>query len=175
MKHRSVLFFVSRALALATAMLVPALPATAQYYGRGGGENSASFSLSEAEQFGKSYTVISGRYGRFFVPQFEASIGLELWRGNSPSVYKIVPELRYVSAIGQTFKPYAALFLSRTMYSNEVSSHNTYGARGGMYYVLDNSTYVGVGLVHERQESCERAVMSDCKQTNPEITLHFRF
>ncbi len=163
-----------RTLVLAAALLGLALPATAQYYGRAG-DSSVAFSLGEADQFGKDYTVISGRYGRFFVPQFEASIGVEFWRGGSPSVTKIVPELRYVSATGQTFKPYVAGFISRTFYSNNVSSHNSYGARGGLYYTLDNNTYLGFGLVHERQESCDRAVMTDCTQTNPEVTLHFRF
>lgn len=166
--------FSSRTLFLATVLLVSALPAAAQYHGRAG-DSSVSFSLGEADQFGKDYTVISGRFGRFFVPQFEASIGVELWRGGSPSATKIVPELRYVSAAGQTFKPYVAGFLSRTFYSNNVSSHNSYGARGGLYYTLDSNTYLGFGLVHERQESCNRAVMTDCRQTNPEVTLHFRF
>lgn len=160
--------------ALTLLLGLSALPATAQYRGPGS-ETSASFSLGTGDQFGKDYTVLSGRYGKFFVEQFEASIGLELWRGSSPSIYKIIPELRYVSATGQTFKPYAAAFLSRTIYSNDVSSHNSYGVRGGMYYVLDRSTYIGAGLVHERQESCDRAVMTDCNQTRPEVTLHFRF
>ena len=160
--------------ALAMLMCLAALPATAQYRGPGS-EASASFSLGTGEQFDKNYTVLSGRYGKFFVDQFEASIGLELWRGSSPSIYKIIPELRYVSAAGQTFKPYGAAFLSRTIYSNDVSSHNSYGVRGGLYYVIDRSAYIGAGLVHERQESCDRAVMTDCNQTRPEVTLHFRF
>ncbi len=173
MHERSTL--ISRGvLALAALLSLAALPAAAQYNGPGS-QTSASFSLGTADQFGKDYTVLSGRYGRFFVEQFEASIGVELWRGSSPSVYKIIPELRYVSATGQSFKPYAAAFLSRTFYSNDVSSHNSYGVRGGLYYALDRSAYVGAGLVHERQESCDRAVMTDCNQTRPEITLHFRF
>lgn len=163
-----------RVMALAAVLSLAALPATAQYSGYGS-QTSASFSLGTAEQFGRDYTVLSGRYGRFFVEQFEASIGLELWRGSSPGVYKIIPELRYVSASGQSFKPYAGVFLSRTFYSNHVSSHNSYGVRGGLYYVLDRSTYLGAGLVHERQESCDRAVMTDCHETRPEVTLHFRF
>ena len=160
--------------ALAILMCLSAQSAMAQYRGPGS-ETSASFSLGTGEQFGKDYTVLSGRYGKFFVEQFEASIGLELWRGSSPSIYKIIPELRYVSATGQSFKPYAAAFLSRTFYSNDVSSHNSYGVRGGLYYALDRSAYIGAGLVHERQESCDRAVMTDCNQTRPEVTLHFRF
>ena len=172
MKNRSATF--CRVLALATGMFMLALPATAQYAGPGS-QTSASLSLATAKQFDRDYTVISGRYGRFFTDSFEASIGLELWRGNDPEIYKVIPELRYVSPTGQTFKPYAALFLTRTFYSNTVSSHNSFGVRGGVYYVLDSSAYLGLGLAAERLESCDRAVLRDCNYVYPEITLHFRF
>lgn len=163
-----------RALALATGMFMLALPAAAQYYGQSG-QSSASLSLASSKQFDRDYTVISGRYGKFFVDNFEASLGLELWRGNSPEIYKVVPELRYVSPTGQTFKPYAALFLARTFYSNTVSSHNSFGVRGGMYYAIDRNSYFGLGLVGERVESCDRSALRDCDYVYPEITLHFRF
>lgn len=163
-----------RALALVAGMFTLALPAAAQYYG-GGGQTSASLSLATAKQFDRDYTVISGRYGKFFVDNFEGSLGLELWRGNSPEIYKLIPELRYVSPTGQSFKPYAALFLARTFYSNTVSSHNSFGVRGGMYYVIDRNSYVGLGLVGERLESCDRSVLRDCDHVYPEFTLHFRF
>lgn len=166
--------FFCRALALVTGMFMLALPATAQYAGPGS-QTSASLSLANGQQFDKDYTVIGGRYGRFFTESFEASIGVELWRGNSPEIYKVIPELRYVSPTGQTFKPYAALFVARTFYSNTVSSHNSFGVRGGVYYVIDRSAYVGVGLVHERLESCDRSVLRDCDYLQPEVTLHFRF
>ena len=163
-----------RALALATGVFMLALPAAAQYYG-GVGSSSASLSLATAQQFGRDYTVVSGRYGRFFVDNFEASLGLELWRGNSPEIYKIIPELRYVSPTGQTFKPYAALFLTRTFYSSTVSSHGSFGARLGMYYVIDRSASLGFGLVNERLDSCDQAVLKDCQYFYPEVTLQFRF
>lgn len=172
MSKRSTLF--RRALALAAALFVLAQPAAAQYSG-GGGETSASLSLATSKQFDRNYTVISGRYGRFFTNSFEASLGLELWRGNDPEIYKLIPELRYVSPTGESFKPYAALFVTRTFYANTVASHNSFGVRGGMYYVIDRGAYLGVGLAAERLESCDRSVLRDCDYVYPEITLHFRF
>jgi len=172
MTNRSNMF--CRVLALATGMLMLAQPAAAQY-DQQSGQTSASLSLATAKQFDRDYTVISGRYGRFFTDSFEASLGLELWRGNDPEIYKIIPELRYVSPTGQTFKPYAALFLTRTFYANTVASHNSFGVRGGMYYVIDRSAYLGLGLAAERLESCDRSVLRDCDYVYPEITLHFRF
>lgn len=172
MTNRSTM--LCRALALATGMLMLALPAAAQYSGQSG-QSSASLSLASGKQFDRDYTVISGRYGRFFVDNFEASLGLELWRGNDPEIYKIIPELRYVSPTGETFKPYAALFLTRTFYANTVASHNSFGVRAGMYYVIDRSASIGLGLVHERLESCDRTVLKDCQYLYPELTLQFRF
>ncbi|MDH5205940.1 MAG: hypothetical protein OEY75_01035 [Hylemonella sp.] len=162
-----------RALALAAGFFMVSAPAMAQVYGPG--TSSASLSLGVAKQFGQDYTVISGRYGSFFVDEFEASLGLEVWRGHEPEIYKLIPELRYVSSSGQTFKPYVALFLMRSFYSHTVDSHNSFGARAGVYYVLNSSAYVGVGMVHERQESCDGAGLRECQYYYPEMTLHFRF
>ena len=96
-------------------------------------------------------------------------------RGNSPEIYKIIPELRYVGRGGQSFRPYAALFLTRTFYSSTVSSHGSFGVRAGMYYALDRSSSVGLGLVNERLDSCDQAVFKDCQYFYPEVTLQFRF
>lgn len=151
-------------------------PAAAQYYYQPrGGNTAASLSLAVNQQFGRDYTVIYGRFGGVFAYDFEATLGVEVWRGNSPEIYKLVPEIRYVSGAGQTFKPYAALFVTRTYYSNTIPSHNSFGVRGGLYYVLNPSAYIGAGLVHERLESCDPALLKDCSYLYPELTLHFRF
>lgn len=171
MNHGTTFFF--RGLALCASLLLPLTPAAAQPYG--GGSTSASLSLGGAQQFGQDYTVIAGRYGTFFVDEFEATLGVEIWRGPAPEIYKLVPELRYVSATGQTFKPYLSLFLARAFYSEIVASHNSFGMRGGLYYVLNPSAYVGAGLSYERLESCDASVFRDCSYLYPELTLHFRF
>ena len=171
MKIRATLFI--RALALAAGVFMLASPVAAQYFADDG-KSSASLSLATAKQFDRDYTVLSGRYGRFFVDEFEASIGLELWRGHTPEIYKIIPELRYVSSRGGMFKPYGAVFLTRTFYSSTVTNHNSFGVRGGMYYELNPRAYLGLGLVHERLESCDQAVLKDCHYLYPELTLHFR-
>jgi hypothetical protein len=161
-------------LAVLVAAMLPVLPASAQYYGSGN-SSVASFSLGTGSQFGQDYTVIAGRYGRTFASDFEATLGLELWRGSSPDIYKITPELRYVPSSGQTFKPYAGLFYSRSFYSNSISNQGSFGVRGGMYYVINPSAYLGLGLVYERMESCDTNVFTKCSDTTPEVSLRFLF
>lgn len=139
------------------------------------GESSVALSIGSGQQLGRDYTVINGRYGYFFVKEFEASMALELWRGNSPEIYKIIPELRYIYSAPQTVKPYAALFVGFTNFSGAVADRTTYGAKAGVYLKLNPSAYLGLGLVHERIESCDSATYSNCQYTHPEVSLNFTF
>lgn len=139
------------------------------------GESSVALAIGSGQQLGRDYTVIAGRYGYFFVKEFEASMGLELWRGNSPEIYKIIPELRYIYSAPQTVKPYAALFVGFTNFSGAVADRTSYGAKAGVYLKLNPSAYLGLGLVHERIEGCDPATYSNCQYTHPEASLNFTF
>jgi hypothetical protein len=160
-------------LAALLGALVLSMPPAAQAFGRG--ETSVALSLGSGQQLGRDYTVVNGRYGYFFVNEFEASLAFETWRGNSPDLYKIIPELRYVYSAARPLKPYAALFVSRTFYSSSVPDHNSFGAKAGAYYSLNANAHVGFGLVYERLESCDAAIYRDCQRAYPEVTLGFTF
>jgi hypothetical protein len=154
-------------------ILMLALPHGARAFEQG--ESSVALGIGSGQQLGRNYTVINGRYGYFFVKEFEASLALELWRGNSPEIYKIIPELRYVYSAPQRWKPYGALFVGYTNYGGAVQDRNSYGAKAGVYLRLNPSAYLGLGLVHERMENCDTAVYSNCQYTYPEVSLNFTF
>ena len=138
------------------------------------GASSLSLSLSPGRQLDRTYTVLSGRYGYYFVRDFEGSIGLEAWRGNTPEIYKVVPELRYVYSANPRAMPYAAVFLTRTFYDG-LPDRYTYGGRIGFYFTLNRGSRLGVGIVHERIESCDPGTYRECRQNYPEVGLHFTF
>jgi len=154
-------------------ILMMAMPHVVQAFERG--TSSVALSVGSGQQLGRDYTVINGRYGYFFVKEFEASMALELWRGNSPEIYKIIPELRYVYTSSQTLKPYAALFVGFTTYGGAVADRTTYGAKAGMYLRLNPGAHLGLGFVHERIENCDPAVYRNCQYTYPEVSLNFTF
>jgi len=154
-------------------ILMMAMPHVVQAFERG--TSSVALSVGSGQQLGHDYTVINGRYGYFFVKEFEASMALELWRGNSPEIYKIIPELRYVYSASQTLKPYAALFVGFATYGGAVADRTTYGAKAGMYLKLNPGAHLGLGFVHERIENCDPAAYRNCQYTYPEVSLNFTF
>ncbi len=156
---------------LFAASLVPQ-PARAQAFDEG--STSVSISLGAGKQLDQDYTVLAGRYGYYFVREFEASLTVEAWRGNDPAIYKIVPELRYVYARVFPIKPYVGVFLSRTLYQG-MSDRNTYGLKLGAYFTLNANAHLAIGAVDERIESCDENIYRDCRQVYPEVGLHFTF
>jgi hypothetical protein len=138
------------------------------------GATGFSLSLAPGRQLDRTYTVISGRLGYYFVRDFEGSVALEAWRGNDPKLYKVVPELRYVLPLNPRANPYGAVFLSRTFYDG-LPDRYTYGVRAGVYFTLNRGSRLGVGVVHERIESCDPGTYRDCRQNYPEVGLHFTF
>jgi hypothetical protein len=154
-------------------ILITALAPVAQAFEQG--QSSVALAIGSGQQLGRDYTVINARYGYFFVKEFEASMALELWRGSSPEIYKIVPELRYVYSASQTWKPYGALFVGYTTYGGAVQDRSSYGAKAGVYLRLNPSAHLGLGLVHERMENCDTAVYRNCQYTYPQASLNFTF
>jgi hypothetical protein len=155
---------------LAVLLLSP--PAAAHAFEQG--RSSASVMVGSGRQLDRDYTVLAGRYGRYFVPDFEASLAVEAWRGNDPAIYKVMPELRYVHSRAIPVKPYLGIFVSRTRYQ-DLPDRNTYGGKAGAYTTFNPSAYFGIGVVYERIEGCDANVYKDCRQIYPEIGLHFTF
>ena len=138
------------------------------------GSSTITVSLGAGRQLDQDYTVIAGRYGYFFVRDFEASFTFEAWRGNDPAIYKFVPELRYVYARRIPIKPYVGVFLSRTLYQG-MSDRNTYGGKIGAYFRINPNAHLAIGAVYERVESCDSSTYGECRQTYPEMGLLFTF
>ena len=159
------------ALAVAIAML---LTTAAPAHAAEEGATSASIALGAGRQLDRTYTVLSGRYGYYFVRDFEASIGVEAWRGNDPAIYKVVPELRWAYSGNPRAGPYIAGFISRTFYDG-LPDRNTYGGRLGVYFALNRGSYLAIGAVAERISDCDENTYHKCEQTYPEVGLHFTF
>lgn len=155
---------------MAVLILLPVAAAHAFEQGR----SSVSVMVSPGRQLDQNYVVLAGRYGRYFVPDFEASITVEAWRGNDPAIYKLMPELRYVYSRGAPVKPYVGIFVSRTFYQG-LSDRNTYGGKLGAYATINPSAYLGMGVTYERIERCDTSVYRNCGQIYPEIGMHFLF
>ena len=163
-------FAIALVAALAGALFAP--EALAQSFEEG--SHAATLVIGAGRQLERNYTVLGGRFGTYFVRDFEASVAAEVWRGNDPSIVKITPELRYVYSRRLSIKPYLGIFVSRSFISH-LPDTNTYGMKGGAYFTLSPGAYFGIGAVYERIESCNRSDYGDCSNTYPEVSLHFLY
>jgi hypothetical protein len=138
------------------------------------GASSFGLTLAPGRQLDQTYTVLAGRVGYYFAEDFEGSVGLEAWRGKDPSLYKVVPEIRYTLPLNPRARPYGALFLSRTFYDG-LPDKNTFGGRLGFAFTINRGASLGVGIVHERISGCDSGTYRKCDQTWPEIGLSFSY
>ncbi len=138
------------------------------------GTSNFAITLGAGRALDRTYTVIGGRVGHYIADGFELAFSGEFWTDNDPDIMKFTPEARYVWYGLSPVKPYAGGFLSRTMYDG-LPDRNTYGAKGGVYFQVGPNAHLGVGLVYERVESCDRATYGDCDQIYPEAAFSVRF
>ena len=156
------------------AVSIPLLAAHGPALAADQGASSFGLTLAPGRQLDQTYTVLAGRVGYYFADDFEGSVGLEAWRGKDPSLYKIVPEIRYTVPTSPRAKPYGALFLSRTFYDG-LPDKNTFGGRLGFAFTINRGASLGVGIVHERISGCDMATYRKCEQTWPEVGLSFSY
>lgn len=157
---------------LLAATAVLAVPHAALAFERG--TSNISITLGAGRAVDRTYTVIGGRIGHYIADGFEFAVAAEFWTDNDPDIFKITPEARYVWYGLAPAKPYVGGFVSRTMY-NGLPDRNTYGAKGGVYFQVGPNAHLGVGVVYERVESCDRSTYRDCDQLYPEAAFSVRF
>lgn len=138
------------------------------------GSANVGLTIGAGRALDRTYTVIGARVGYYVADGFEAALAAEAWTDNDPKILKVTPEMRYVWYQNQTFKPYAGLFLSRTLYDG-LPDANTFGAKGGAYVQVGPNAHLGVGIVYERVESCNSATYGDCDQLYPEVAFSVKF
>lgn len=164
-----------RAMRLAVSLAAAALLGSSQFaLAFDKGTSSIAITVSSGRALDQTYTVIGARLGHYIADGFELAVGAEFWTDNDPDIFKLTPEARYVWYGMGTIKPYAGAFLSRTMYDG-LPDRNTYGAKGGAYMQVGRNAHLGLGLVYERVESCDRATYRDCDQLYPEVAFNVRF
>ncbi len=124
--------------------------------------------------FNQDYSVIGIGVGYYVTDGLEAGLDAETWQGNSPHIYRISPELRYVLYTVQPIKPYAGLFYRRTFIEDH-GDHNEAGVRAGGIVLAGQRAYFGVGVVYEIRLNCDKSIYSSCSDVYPELMFAVMF
>ncbi|MEN8006364.1 MAG: hypothetical protein ABFS42_05080 [Candidatus Krumholzibacteriota bacterium] len=101
---------------------------------------------------GQSYVILGGGAGYYLVNGLEAGVDLEGWVFQSPSIWKVTPQLRYILWQMQPIHPYAGVFWRKTYVGGNWPDYDSWGARGGIAY-RKGGNYLAVGLVYEKFEN----------------------
>jgi hypothetical protein len=124
--------------------------------------------------FNQDYSVIGIGAGYYVTDGLEAGLDAETWQGNSPRIYRISPELRYVLYSVEPVKPYAGIFYRRTFIEDH-GGHNEAGVRAGGIVLAGQRAYFGAGVVYEQRLNCDRSIYSSCSDVYPELMFAVMF
>ena len=138
------------------------------------GNLTGSIYVGAGRALDQDYTTLGGTLGYMVSQGLMLGMSAEVWTGNDPSIYKLIPEVRYTFTDVAPVKPYVGAFVSRTIYDGP-SDKNTYGVRGGIYKRFSSNAVFNVGVVYEKISSCDTATYGECSQFYPEAGVLFSF
>lgn len=122
----------------------------------------------------KDYFVASLGAGYYVAEGLEVGVDGDAWMGNSPRLYKVSPQAKYVMPDLGGFRPYAGGFYRRTFYETDVD-YSSVGGRGGLIWSMGGNASASAGIVFERQLNCDKNLVDHCSLTYPEAGFSINF
>jgi hypothetical protein len=138
------------------------------------GNLQGSVVVGTGSAFSQDYLIVGAGVGYYVLDGLLVGAQVDGWFGNSPSIYQVTPEVRYVIDASPNVKPYVGAYYTRTFYEG-LSDRNALGARAGVYIPMGGRVFVGAGIAYERVQDCDEAVYRDCSRTYPELSVTFVF
>jgi len=138
------------------------------------GSARLSLLVGSGTAFSQDYNVIGIGAGHYVTDGLEAGLDLETWQGNSPHIYRISPELRYVVYTVQPVRPYAGLFYRRTFIEDH-GDRNEAGVRAGGIMLAGQRAYFGAGVAYDLRLNCDKSIYSSCSEIYPELMFAVMF
>ncbi len=127
-----------------------------------------SLILGGGTAFDRNYNVFGLGASYFVADGLEVGLDAESWTGNTPHIYRLNPQVRYVLPVEGTAKPYVGAFYRRTVIEG-YKDNNAVGVRAGVFLLSGARTYFGLGLAADEYLNCDRNVYSSCTEVYPEL------
>jgi hypothetical protein len=121
---------------------------------------------------GNTYFILGAGLGFFVLDGLEVGADVEGWLFQSPTIWKISPQVRYTVWQLGALKPYVGAFYRWTWINDDAyDTVNSYGGRAGLIYAKGRG-FAGVGVVYERFED---SFSGDSDVWYPEISFSVFF
>jgi len=121
--------------------------------------------------FNQTYVILGGGLGYYLADGLEIGVDLEGWLFQSPTIWKVTPQVRYVFYQMGNLKPYVGAFWRHNIIGNPFDDYSSYGGRFGIAYQSGRS-YVALGGVYEK---FDENVLGDSDVWYPEIAFWISF
>lgn len=105
-------------------------------------------SATSARLGDRDYVVVGGGFGYFLADGLQIGVDGEGWLGNTPSLYKVAPQVLYVFHRFSSIKPYLGAFFRRTFYE-DFPDRESFGGRAGIVSSVSGNLYTTFGIVYE--------------------------
>ncbi len=99
--------------------------------------------------WGQTYLIIGGGVGYYLLNGLEAGVDLEGWILESPTFWKVTPQIRYVLWQMNPIRPYVGAFWRNTFVSGDLGDYTSWGGRAGVAY-RQGGNYLALGVVYEK-------------------------
>ena len=97
----------------------------------------------------QTYFIIGGGVGYYLLNGLEAGVDVEGWILQSPTFWKVTPQIRYVLWQMNPIRPYAGVFWRQTYVSDDYADYSSWGGRAGIAY-RNGGNYLALGVVYEK-------------------------
>ena len=161
-------------LLLSSLLLIAlALPALAQDPGPfAAGKKRVGIHGGAGRTLNQNYFLLGASFGYYIADGLEVGAGVEGWIFNSPNLWKLTPQVRYVFYQTGAFKPYVGGFYRWVLVGSPYEDYESYGGRFGVAYQKGGS-YVAVGGVYERYVDTDG--VGDNDTIYPEVAFWISF
>ena len=118
------------------------------------------------------YIVFGLGLGYYVADGVELGLAGDIWFGDSPKIYQVIPQARYVFYQLPMLSPYLGALYREVIIEGETEGWRSVGARAGVIYWGNGRLLIGGGWVVERLLDCEG---SHCERQAPELQLQVSF
>ena len=118
-----------------------------------------------------SWMILGLGAGYFVLKGLEVEAGTSLWLFGDPFIATLSPGVRYVFHMVPKVKPYLATFYRHYFITNDLPDSDSIGGQVGAYYMMNDSAYLGLGLIYEH--FLDSNLYSEPDQFYPAFTFSF--
>ena len=113
------------------------------------GKVRVGFYAGAGNTWNQTYVILGGGLGYYLMNGFEVGADVEGWLFQSPTIWKVTPQVRYVLWQMNPIRPYVGAFWRQTYVSGDFEDYSSWGGRVGIAY-RNGGNYLAVGVVYEK-------------------------